>query len=112
MYRLPLLVLDATGMRVTESSCSFGATWTSFEPRLRIFQAKTKTKTARWVPVKPNLGGKPPVEAGSWLGQSAQERLKTYAHVMIDRTELDHAALLNQTDKPEQARTVARGWHA
>jgi hypothetical protein len=59
-----------------------------------------------------HLGGKPPVEAGSWLGQSAQEHLKTYAHVMIDRTELDYAALLDETDEPERARTVARGWHA
>ena len=34
------------------------------------------------------------------------------AHVVIDRTEVDYAALLDASDEPEHARTVARGWHA
>jgi hypothetical protein len=36
----------------------------------------------------------PAVEAASWLGHSAQEHLRTYAHVVIDRRELDYADLL------------------
>jgi integrase len=59
-----------------------------------------------------HLGGVPAAEASSWLGHSAQEHLRTYAHVVIDRTEIDYAALLEAWDEPERARTVARGWHA
>jgi hypothetical protein len=36
----------------------------------------------------------PAVEAASWLGHSAQEHLRTYAHVVADRAELDYADLL------------------
>ena len=41
-----------------------------------------------------HLQGVPAVEAASWLGHSAQEHLRTYAHVVIDRTELDYADVL------------------
>jgi hypothetical protein len=46
------------------------------------------------------------------LGIVSQEHLRTYAHVVIDRTEIDYAALLDASDEPKRARTVARGWHA
>jgi integrase len=42
-----------------------------------------------------HLQGIPAVEAASWLGHSAQEHLKTYAHVVIDRSEVDYADLLD-----------------
>jgi integrase len=54
-YRLPLLVLDATGMRVGELEA---LTWGDVdEPRgrWRVSQAVAKTGRARWVPVPPEL---------------------------------------------------------
>lgn len=54
-YRLPLLVLDATGMRVGELE---GLTWGDVdEPqgRWRVSQAVAKTGRARWVQVPPVL---------------------------------------------------------
>ncbi len=54
-YRLPLLVLDATGMRVGELEA---LTWGDVdEPRgrWRVSQAVAKTGQARWVPVAPVL---------------------------------------------------------
>lgn len=50
-YRLPLLVLDATGMRVGELE---GLTWGDVDElagRWRVSQAVAKTRQARWVPV-------------------------------------------------------------
>ena len=41
-----------------------------------------------------HLQGVPAAEAASWLGHSAQEHLRTYAHVVIDRAEVDYANLL------------------
>ena len=152
-FRLPLLVLDATGMRVGElESLSWGDV---DEPggRWRVSRANAKTKNARWIPVPDgifeavvelvpredrdlsapvfadfgadrfrtalaraskaagvplisphdlrhrratlwHLQGVPAVEAASWLGHSAQEHLRTYAHVTVDRTELDYPDLL------------------
>jgi integrase len=152
-YRLPLLVLEATGMRVSELEA---LTWGDVdEPagRWRVSQASAKTNQARWVPVPDvlfqavtelvprddrdltaqvfagfgadrlrtaitrackatgvpafsphdlrhrraslwHLGGVPPAEASSWLGHSAQEHLRTYAHAVIDRTEIDYAESL------------------
>ena len=58
-----------------------------------------------------HLSGVPAAEASSWLGHSAQEHLKTYAHVVIDRTEIDYTALNDVLDA-DRARTVAHGWHA
>jgi integrase len=58
-----------------------------------------------------HLSGIPAAEAASWLGHSPQEHLRTYAHVMMDRTEIDYGALLNGADAPERSHTVARGWH-
>jgi integrase len=52
-YRLPLLVLDATGMRVGELEL---LTWGDVdEPRSRwrVSQATSKTRVARWVQVPP-----------------------------------------------------------
>jgi integrase len=49
-----------------------------------------------------HLGGVPASEAAAWLGHSAQEHLRTYAHVMLDRTELEYAALL-ETRSPSTA---------
>jgi integrase len=54
-YRLPLLVLDATGMRVGELEA---LTWGDVdEPRgrWRVSQAVSKTQRGRWVPVPPAL---------------------------------------------------------
>jgi integrase len=54
-YRLPLLVLDATGMRLGELE---GLTWGDVdEPRgrWRVSQAVSKTRTGRWVNVHPEL---------------------------------------------------------
>jgi integrase len=54
-YRLPLLVLDATGMRVGELEA---LTWGDVdEPRgrWRVSQAVAKTGRARWVPVPTEL---------------------------------------------------------
>jgi integrase len=152
-YRLPLLTLDATGMRVGELEA---LTWGEIdEPggRWRVSASVAKTRRARWVPVpdsilKPvaalvpredrdltaqvfagfgadrlrtaitrackaaaipafsphdlrhrratlwHLGGVPAAQAAGWLGHSAQEHLRTYAHVMIDRTELDYSKFL------------------
>jgi len=41
-----------------------------------------------------HLSGVPAAEAASWLGHSAQEHLRTYAHVVVDRTEVDYEALI------------------
>jgi integrase len=56
-----------------------------------------------------HLQGVPAVDAASWLGHSPQEHLRTYAHVVIDRSELDYADLLGdarmvQTDPVIPAR--------
>jgi integrase len=54
-YRLPLLALDATGMRVGELEA---LTWGDVdEPRSRwrVSQATSKTRTARWVQVPPAI---------------------------------------------------------
>jgi integrase len=54
-YRLPLLVLDATGMRVGELE---QLTWGDVDERRgrwRISQAVAKTRRARWVPVSEPL---------------------------------------------------------
>jgi integrase len=54
-YRLPLLILDATGMRLGELE---GLTWSDVdEPRgrWRVSEAVSKTRRARWVPVPPVL---------------------------------------------------------
>jgi integrase len=54
-YRLPLLVLDGTGMRVSELEA---LTWGDVDElacRWRVSQAVAKTRRARWVPVPPEL---------------------------------------------------------
>jgi integrase len=54
-YRLPLLVLDATGMRLEELEA---LTWGDVDEarlRWRISQAVSKTGRARWVPVPPPI---------------------------------------------------------
>lgn len=152
-YRLPLLVLDATGMRVGELE---RLTWGDVDEqagRWRVSASVAKTRAARWVPVHPvvfeavtslvpredrimdarvfadfgaerfrtamtrackaagipsysphdlrhrratlwHLSGVPVAEAAAWLGHSAQEHLRTYAHATLaDRSELDYASL-------------------
>jgi integrase len=39
-----------------------------------------------------HLVGVPAAQAASWLGHSAQEHLRTYAHAVLDRTEIDYGA--------------------
>jgi integrase len=153
-YRLPLLVLEATGMRVGELEA---LKWGDIdEPggRWRVRASTAKTRRARWVPVGDaifgavaaivpredreleaqvfagfgadklrtaitrackaaaipsfsphdlrhrratlwHLNGVPVADAAAWLGHSAQEHLRTYAHATLaDRSELDYAALL------------------
>ena len=54
-YRLPLLVLDATGRRLGELE---GLTWGDVDEqrgRWRVSQAVSKTSRARWVSVPPAL---------------------------------------------------------
>lgn len=36
-----------------------------------------------------HLGGVPAAQASSWLGHSPHEHLRTYAHAVLDRTEID-----------------------
>ena len=150
-YRLPLLVLDATGMRVSELEALRWGDVDETEGRWRISSASSKTNQARWVPVPEvlfaqvvelvpredrdtaaqvfsgfgsdrfrtalaktckavgvpaysphdlrhrraslwHLSGVPVAEAARWLGHSAQEHLKTYQHVVMDRTEIDYAS--------------------
>ena len=43
-----------------------------------------------------HLQGVAAAEAASWLGHSAREHLRTYAHVVIDRTEIDYANVLGR----------------
>jgi integrase len=154
-YRLPLLVLDATGMRVGELEALTWGDVDEHERRVLVTAARTKTRRARWVEVPEvlfaavaelvpredrgdltgqvfggfgadrfrtaitracratgtphfhphdlrhrratlwHLSGVPAAQAASWLGHSPQEHLRTYAHVMLDRQELDYAALLD-----------------
>ena len=47
-----------------------------------------------------HLGGVPAAQAASWLGHSAHEHLRTYAHVVIDRTEVDYPAALTDGGTP------------
>jgi len=167
-YRLPLLVLDACGMRVSELETLTWGDVDEPERRFRVSQAKAKTKTARWVPVPEvlferiveespredrdlhaqvfdrfgadrfrtsitrackaagipaysphdlrhrraslwHLSGVPAVQAASWLGHSAQEHLRTYAHVVIDRSEIDYGELLSGAKESARARMMTRG---
>jgi len=159
-YKLPLLVLDATGMRVGEFE---GGRWRDIDEHAaqwRVSRLLAKTRRARWVPVPEplfdaivelvpredrnpdapvfagfgadafrtalgrackatgvpffsphdlrhrratlwHLARVPVAEASSWLGHSAHEHLKTYAHASLDdRTEIDYENLLEQTSEP------------
>jgi len=152
-YRLPALVLDATGMRVGELQA---LTWGDVdEPagRWRVTAATAKTRRPRWISVpdavfeavtelvpredrdlggpvfagfgadrfrtaltracraagRPlisphdfrhrraslmHLGGMSVAVACAHLGHSPQVHLELYAHVMLDRAELDYATIL------------------
>jgi hypothetical protein len=39
------------------------------------------------------------VQASLWLGHSAQEHLRTYAHAVLDRTEVDYGAIAAARDR-------------
>lgn len=54
-YRLPLLVLDATGMRVGELEALRWGDVDEQRERWRVSAAVSKTKRARWVQVPPTL---------------------------------------------------------
>lgn len=155
-YRLPLLVLDATGMRIGEFA---GGRWRDLDEQAgnwRVRKQLAKTRKARWVPLPDellaaiaelvpredrdrdaqvfdgfgadrfrtaiakackatgvpdfsphdlrhrratlwHLAGIPVAQASAWLGHSAQEHLKTYAHASLaDRTEIDYATVLER----------------
>lgn len=152
-YRLPVLVLDATGMRVGELEHLAWGDVDEHEGRWRVSAAVAKTSKARWVTLPDvlfdavadlcprddrtaerrvfegvtaerlrtaltractaagvpafsphdlrhrratlwHLSGVPAAQASAWLGHSAQEHLRTYAHAVLERTELDYAAVL------------------
>ena len=153
-YQLPLLVLDALGLRVGELEQLTWGDVDEHEGRFLISAARTKTRRGRWIDVPDilfdevvaltpredrgdltiqvfagfgadrfrtaitrackatgtahfhphdlrhrratlwHLSGVPAAQAAGWLGHSPQEHLRTYAHVMLDRTELDYASLL------------------
>jgi integrase len=155
-YRLPLLALDATGMRVGELEALKWGDIDEPDGRWRVRASVTKTRRPRWVPVDDDvfaavaatvpredrdleeqvfrgfgadrlrtaitrackaaaipafsphdlrhrratlwhLSGVPVADAAAWLGHSAQEHLRTYAHAtLVDRSELDYRALLGQ----------------
>ena len=40
------------------------------------------------------MAGVPAVQAAAWLGHSPVEHLRTYAHVVLDRREIDVEKLL------------------
>lgn len=47
-----------------------------------------------------HLGGVHAAEAAAWLGHSASEHLKTYAHVtLVDRSEIDYADLVGSVER-------------
>jgi len=155
-YRLPLLVLDATGMRIGELA---GGRWRDLDEQSgnwRVRRQLAKTRKARWVPVPDvllaaiaelvpredrdrdaqvfggfgadrlrtaiakackatgvpdfsphdlrhrratlwHLAGVPVAQAAAWLGHSAQEHLRTYAHASLDdRSEIDYATVLER----------------
>lgn len=155
-YKLPLLMLDATGMRVNELGSLTWGDVDQHEQRWRVSKAAAKTRRARWVPVPTalfeamnnlcppedrelgarvfsefgddkfrtaitracratgvphfsphdlrhrraslwHLGGMPVAEACAKLGHSAQVHLGLYAHVLLDRTEIEYANLLGST---------------
>jgi integrase len=54
-YRLPVLVLDATGMRVGELEALRWGDLDEREQRWRVSRATSKTRRARWVPVPDDL---------------------------------------------------------
>lgn len=152
-YRLAVLVLDSTGMRVGELESLRWGDVDERAGRWRVSRATAKTRKGRWVPVPEivlhrvldavpredrdldgqvlsgfdadafrtalarackasgtpafsphdlrhrratlwHLGGVPVAEAAGWLGHSAQEHLKTYAHVVLDRSEVDYGSLI------------------
>ncbi len=147
-YRLPLIVLDATGQRVSELTSLTWGDLDEQEGRWRVTAATAKTRTARLGPVPErvfqavcelvpredrdleatvfgdltdarlrtaiaracratgtplfsphdvrhrraslwHLAGVPAVQAAAWLGHSPVEHLRTYAHVVLDRREID-----------------------
>lgn len=161
-YRLPTLLLDATGMRVGELE---GLRWRDVDERAgrwRVSRARAKTKQGRWVPIPQvllqavtdavpredrdldgqvlagldadafrtslgrackaagvpafsphdlrhrraslwHLGGMPVAEACSYLGHSSQVHLDLYAHVVLDRSELDYVDMVGsaRTARPQ-----------
>lgn len=54
-FRLPTIVLDATGMRVTELERLTSGDVDELEGRWRVSRQSAKTKQARWVPVPENV---------------------------------------------------------
>ncbi len=54
-YRLPLLVLEATGLRVGELEAARWADLDERGGRLRVSAATAKTGRARWAPLPPDL---------------------------------------------------------
>jgi integrase len=165
-YRLAVVVLDATGMRVGELEALRWGDVDERAGRWRVPKATTKTRKGRWVPVPKivlhrvlgavpredrdldgqmlagfdadafrtalarackasgtpafsphdlrhrratlwHLGGVPVAEAAGWLGHSPQEHLKTYAHVVLDRSEVDYRelpVLAQKTGRPAARR--------
>jgi integrase len=154
-YRLPVLVLDATGMRVGELEALRWRDVDERDGRWRVSRPRAKTRQGRWVPVPAQLldaiteatprdrdldsqvfagldadalrtslgracktagvpafsphdlrhrraslwhrGGMPIAEACDTLGHSPQVHLGLYAHVVLDRREVNYKAALSSS---------------
>jgi integrase len=54
-----------------------------------------------------HLSGVPAAEAAAWLGHSAQEHLRTYAHATLtDRSEIPYSEILGRRKSLDDARMV------
>jgi integrase len=166
VYRLPTVVLDATGMRVGELERLRWGDLDEPEGRWRVSQAVSKTRQARWVPVPVevfsavaalvpredrdldgrvfagfgadryrtaltrackaagvplfsphdlrhrratlwHLAGVPAAQASAWLGHSATEHLRTYAHATLsDRREVDYDRVVHHSVHTRTAEVV------
>jgi integrase len=85
-YRLPLLVLDATGMRVGELEA---LTWGDVDETRSPHDLRHRRISLL------HLGGVPWARIGEHVGQrNLSVTANTYTHVLTDETEIDYAALL------------------
>jgi len=111
---VPEVVLDAVTVAVPREDRDLAASpfhgFTADRLRTTLVRACKATGTPLFSPhdlrhrraTLWHLGGVPASQAAAWLGHSAQEHLRTYAHVMIDRAELDYTTLLDKRASSER----------